>query len=117
VSLEPSSQCALCVSALFLGDLGEQPQRILMGRENFEELDVVKVSHHGSRDQYDGLYRAIQAQLGLIGVGEENTYGHPTRGVMDILQASGTLPLRSDLEGIVTVSADAEGQLVVWSER
>ena len=29
----------------------------------------------------------------------------------------GTLPLRSDLEGIVTVSADAEGQLVVWSER
>jgi len=77
----------------------------------------VKVSHHGSRDQYDGLYRAIQAQLGLIGVGEENTYGHPTRGVMDILQASGTLPLRSDLEGIVTVSADAEGQLVVWSER
>ena len=36
---------------------------------------------------------------------------------MDILQASGTLPLRSDLEGIVTVSADAEGQLVVWSER
>ena len=55
--------------------------------------------------------------MGLIGVGEENTYGNPTRGVMDILQASGTLPLRSDLEGIVTVSADAEGQLVVWSER
>ena len=117
VSLEPSSQCGSCLKALFLGDLGEQPQRILMGRENFDELDVVKVSHHGSRDQYDGLYRAIQASVGLIGVGEENTYGHPTRGVMDILQASGTLPLRSDLEGIVTVSADAEGQLVVWSER
>lgn len=117
VSLEPSSQCGSCLKALFLGDLGEQPQRILMGREKFEELDVVKVSHHGSRDQYDGLYRAIQAQLGLIGVGEENTYGHPTRGVMDILQASGTLPLRSDLEGIVTVSVNGDGRLVVWSER
>ncbi len=117
VSLEPSSQCGSCVSALFLGDLGEQPQRILMGRENLGALDVVKVSHHGSRDQYDGLYRAVQAQVGLIGVGEENTYGHPTRGALDILQASGTLPLRSDQEGIVTLSVDAEGQLVVWSER
>jgi competence protein ComEC len=117
VSLEPSSPCGSCVSALFLGDLGEQPQRILMGRENLGALDVVKVSHHGSRDQYDGLYRAVQAQVGLIGVGEENTYGHPTRGALDILQASGTLPLRSDQEGIVTLSVDAEGQLVVWSQR
>jgi competence protein ComEC len=117
VSLEPSSRCPSCVSALFLGDLGEQPQRIVVGRENLGAFDVVKVSHHGSRDQYDGLYRAVEAQVGLIGVGEENTYGHPTRGALDILQASGTLPLRSDLQGIVTVSVDAEGQLVVWSER
>lgn len=117
VAWEPTSSCGSCVSALFLGDLGEQPQRILMGRENFEALDVVKVSHHGSSDQYDGLYRAVQAQVGLIGVGEENTYGHPTRGALDILQASGTLPLRSDQEGIVTLSVDAEGRLVVWSER
>jgi competence protein ComEC len=117
VSLEPTAGCGSCVSALFLGDLGEQPQRILMGREKFEALDVVKVSHHGSRDQYDGLYGSVRAQVGLIGVGEENTYGHPTRGALDILQASGTLPLRSDHEGIVTLSVDAEGQLVVWSER
>ena len=117
VLLEPTSPCAMCVSALFLGDLGEQPQRILMGRENFGALDVVKVSHHGSRDQYNGLYRKVQAELGLIGVGEENTYGHPTRGALDILEASGTLPLRSDLQGIVTVSVNGDGRLVVWSER
>jgi competence protein ComEC len=117
VLLEPTSPCAMCVSALFLGDLGEQPQRILMGRENFGALDVVKVSHHGSRDQYNGLYRKVQPELGLIGVGEENTYGHPTRGALDILEASGTLPLRSDLQGIVTVSVNGDGRLVVWSER
>jgi competence protein ComEC len=105
------------VSALFLGDLGEQPQRILMGRENFEEFDVVKMSHHGSRDQFEGLYRALSAQVGLIGVGEENTYGHPTKGALDILRESGTHPLRSDQRGIVTLSLTVEGQLMVWSER
>lgn len=117
VSLEPAPHCESCVSALFLGDLGEQPQRILMGRENFEEFDVVKVSHHGSRDQFEGLYRALSAQVGLIGVGEENTYGHPTKGALDILRESGTHPLRSDQRGIVTLSLSAEGQLMVWSER
>lgn len=54
-------------------------------REDFAPVDVVKVSHHGSRDQFEGLYRVLSAEIGLIGVGEENTYGHPTRGALEIL--------------------------------
>ena len=74
-------------------------------------------SHHGSRDQFDGLYRVLSAEIGLIGVGEENTYGHPTRGALEILEASGTTPLQSDERGIVTVSSTASGKLTIWSER
>jgi len=109
--------CESCLSAVFLGDLGEKPQRIVMGREDFAPVDVVKVSHHGSRDQFEGLYRVLSAEIGLIGVGEENTYGHPTRGALEILEASGTTPLRSDERGIVTVSSTATGKLTIWSER
>jgi hypothetical protein len=47
----------------------------------------------------------------------ENTYGHPTRGALEILEASGTTPLRSDERGIVTVSSTATGKLTIWSER
>ena len=117
IALEGSPGCEGCISAVFLGDLGEQAQRILMGREDFEPVGLVKVSHHGSRDQFEGLYRALAADVGLIGVGEENTYGHPTSGALGILEAAGTTPLRSDLRGIVTVSSSASGELIIWSER
>lgn len=117
IALEGSPGCEGCISAVFLGDLGEQPQRILMGREDFEPVGLVKVSHHGSRDQFEGLYRALAADVGLIGVGEENTYGHPTSGALGILEAARTTTLRSDLRGIVTVSSTASRELIIWSER
>jgi len=39
------------------------------------------------------------------------------RGALEILEASGTTPLRSDERGIVTVSSTATGKLTIWSER
>ena len=117
VSLEPVTTCEGCVSALFLGDLGEQPQQILLGRERFTARDVVKVSHHGSRDQFEGLYQVLAAEIGLIGVGSENTYGHPTQGALEILERSGTRAMRSDERGIMTLSRAPDGTLKIWSER
>ena len=95
----------------------EEPQRILLAREDFGSLDVVKVSHHGSRDQFEGLYQEIDATVGLIGVGEDNTYGHPTRRALDILASAGTMALRSDERGIITVSPGMNDQLAIWSQR
>ncbi|MDP4972727.1 MAG: hypothetical protein NWP95_04370 [Pontimonas sp.] len=39
------------------------------------------------------------------------------RAALEILEASGTTPLRSDERGIVTVSSTATGKLTIWSER
>ncbi|MEY2900050.1 MAG: hypothetical protein RL247_216 [Actinomycetota bacterium] len=117
VVMEPTDQCRTCVSALFLGDLGEEPQRILMGRENLDNVDVIKVSHHGSHDQFHGLYRSVRAPIALIGVGADNTYGHPTNSVLETLESMATEVLRSDLHGLVTVSKNAEGHYVVWREK
>jgi len=117
VVVEPKAPCTYYLSAVSLGDLGEEPQRILLAREDFGSLDVVKVSHHGSRDQFEGLYQEIDATVGLIGVGEDNTYGHPTRRALDILASAGTMALRSDERGIITVSPGMNGQLAIWSQR
>ena len=117
VAVEPDRPCTYCLSGVFLGDLGEEPQRILLAREDFGSFDVVKVSHHGSRDQFEGLYQDIDATVGLIGVGEDNTYGHPTQRALDILSLAGTVPLRSDEKGIITLSPGEKGQLLIWSQR
>ena len=117
VALSSQSSCEECFSGLFLGDLGEKPQRILQGRQRFSPVDVVKVGHHGSADQFEGLYQALGAKIGLIGVGSENTYGHPTDSALAMLVASGTVPLRSDVLGMVVLAKNDAGEIVVWSEK
>ena len=104
------------LSLLALGDLGESAQRMIMPRVPAVSIDVVKVSHHGSPDQFDGLYHSLRAPLGLIGVGADNTYGHPAERTLSVLKESGTLPLRSDERGTVVLARTPEG-ISIWSER
>jgi competence protein ComEC len=101
---------------LFLGDLGERAQRILAARERFRPVDIVKVSHHGSADQYHPLYEALGASVGLIGVGAENTYGHPAPSLLSALPPVTTV-VRSDLNGTATLHRSDGGGIVMWSER
>ncbi len=108
--------CPTCVSGVFLGDLGEQAQRRLRPLVEAHP-DVVKVAHHGSADQDPALYRQLAAPIGLIGVGADNTYGHPTASALDALRAAGTTAFRTDEQGTVVVSRSADGSLQVWTER
>jgi competence protein ComEC len=116
VSLVPSVSCVSCLSGLFLGDLGEKPQRMIHGRHALRAVDVVKVSHHGSADQFPGLYQSLVGTIALIGVGSENTYGHPTESILGVLEQHSTV-LRSDLLGTVTLHKNHLGDIVVWSAR
>ncbi|TFC99958.1 ComEC/Rec2 family competence protein [Cryobacterium sandaracinum] len=105
------------IRSLFLGDLGEESQDALRRSSSPGEVDVVKVAHHGSADQSPELYADLRATVGLISVGRENGYGHPTDTVLDILAAAGTLPLRTDQQGLLVIApGPGGGALTVWSE-
>jgi len=114
-SLTVKVDCATgCLSALFLADLGESAQDRLppVGR-----VDVVKVAHHGSSDQSERLYQELRATVGLIGVGVDNGYGHPTDRLLDILARVGTAAERTDQHGLILVSPGEEaGTVSVWTE-
>lgn len=103
-------------AAIFLGDLGEDAQNALMRDAPIAAVDVVKVAHHGSGDQSSALYRRLEATLGIVSVGEENGYGHPTAKALDLLRGVGTSVTRTDEHGLIVVSAH-DGRLSVWSER
>ena len=116
IALGHDPQCSTCLSGLFLGDLGEKTQQMLGARMTPGSVDVVKVSHHGSRSQFHPLYRALEARVGLIGVGSDNSYGHPTDGIVAVVSESATV-VRSDLHGTATLHRDETGGIVMWSER
>lgn len=102
------------LSLLGLGDLGEQAQQMLLPRLGADEVDIVKVSHHGSSDQLSTLYRDVSASVGLIGVGADNSYGHPAPETLQLLRSAGTLPLRSDERGTLTLRCGEDG-IETWS--
>ncbi len=99
---------------LLLGDLSAAAQRQLLGGGRVRgTYAVVKVAHHGSRDQEPALYAAARPAIALFTVGE-NTYGHPHPDAL-ALAAAATV-LRTDLHGRVLLRW-ADGGLSVWTER
>ncbi|GAB3805244.1 ComEC/Rec2 family competence protein [Humibacter antri] len=105
------------IRSLFLGDLDERAQDALLKTGRVPRVDVVKVAHHGSRDQAESLYRHLQAAVALISCGAGNDYGHPTATALGILHRSGSEMMRTDVEGMLMVSADGAGGLHTWTRR
>lgn len=107
------------VRSLFLGDLGAAQQRSLMRENTLDTVDVVKVAHHGSRDQTAELYTTVHARLGLVSVGAKNTYGHPRAETLALLADAGTLVARTDLGGMLLVSPTHSevSPISLWAEH
>lgn len=104
------------MSALLLGDTGQDEHRSLLAQQRNLKVDVVKVAHHGSKDQDPRLLDAVQAKFGLLSVGEKNRYGHPAHAVLERLQRVGTVPLRTDQLGSIALSGSHE-DIRAWSVR
>lgn len=103
-------------SAIFLGDLGEESQRALMSEQHIGRVDVVKVAHHGSADQYSRLYEQLSPQISLLSVGAENDYGHPRQKTLDMLIDIHSISPRTDQDGLILITANTSG-LSVWTEH
>ncbi|MRX42441.1 ComEC/Rec2 family competence protein [Agromyces kandeliae] len=102
--------------ALFLGDLGREAQDAMRRATAVGRVDLVKVAHHGSADQSADLYGELGASVGLIGVGAENGYGHPTASLLEALDGAATAPVRSDTSGAAALRA-VPGGFELWIER
>lgn len=107
------------IRVLALADTGREQHRTLL--EGGEDLSaqVVKVAHHGSRDEDPELLRATGAEIGLVSVGADNRYGHPAPETLRALSDAGLTALRTDELGSVALSpaTGEDGSIEVWVER
>ena len=71
---------------LFTGDIEEEAEKIIV--KNYRDTDILKstilkVAHHGSKSSsVEGFLELVQPKIALIGVGENNLYGHPNTDVL-----------------------------------
>ncbi|MEN1969340.1 DNA internalization-related competence protein ComEC/Rec2 [Lentibacillus sp. N15] len=90
------------LSWLFTGDMEKDAEHQMMAAYPNLAVDVLKVAHHGSKTSSDqSLLHAIDPAYGLISVGKNNTYGHPSPEVVGRLADSGITVFRTDEDGAV----------------
>ncbi len=76
---------------LFTGDVDGVGQDLLRdyisgNREEFENLTVLKVAHHGSKYTSDEEFlKMVNPKISLISCGKDNRYGHPHKELLDRL--------------------------------
>jgi competence protein ComEC len=102
------------IRLLLTGDVEPGSQAALL-REPVGGIDVLKVPHHGSDHQDPRLLSEVGARVGLVSVGEDNDYGHPSRRTLELLQEAGVRTWRTDEDGDVAVVADGGELRVVTS--
>ena len=93
---------------LFTGDISSTIESKLVSNKNIDlSCDVLKVAHHGSKySSSSSFLKATGAKYGIICVGADNTYGHPTSTALNNLKSAGISVYRTDQDGSVVFSTD-----------
>ena len=74
---------------LFMGDAGVEVEEDLIEKYNLQDIDVLKVGHHGSKKSSSKEFiDEIEPKYSIISVGKNNRYGHPNKEVLDNLENS-----------------------------
>jgi ribonuclease BN (tRNA processing enzyme) len=85
------------------------------------DVDVYRVSHHGSRHSSNETFLAqMQPRVSILQVGNDNTNGHPHQSVVDRLQTRSQLYLtQMGAPGVHLRAARAMGTIVLrsWNGR
>ena len=85
---------------LFMGDAGLEVEEDLIRKYNLQDIDVLKVGHHGSKTSSSKEFiNEVKPKYSIISVGKNNRYGHPNDNVLDNLEDSKIY--RTDQDGSI----------------
>ena len=100
-------------SVLLTGDMEQKAEDDLVDSGANLDVDVLQVGHHGSETSTGYVFlNAVLPEVGVISVGEGNSYGHPSEDTLSRLRDAGVDVWRTDLAGNVTVTSDGTNYTV-----
>ena len=91
-------------SILFTGDASEKIEKEIIKEKINLKSDILKVSHHGSKTgTSEEFLKSVKPKIALIGVGENNKFGHPTEDVIKRLTENKVKIYRTDRNGEISI--------------
>lgn len=92
------------ITYLFMGDAESLSENEI---KTDIKADVLKVGHHGSDTSSSvSFLKKVNPSYAIISVGEDNSYNHPKKEVLDRLKKVGATIYRTDLNGNIIVKTD-----------
>ena len=98
-------------SFMFTGDAEDKSEKEILSTWSAGDLkcDVLKVGHHGSSSSTTKAFlSAVSPKIAVISCGEGNDYGHPSREVLERLEAAGVTVYRTDVLGTIVLKSDGK---------
>lgn len=90
---------------LLTGDIEKKIENILLKRNWNLKSDILKVPHHGSKSSSSyNFVKAIEPQIAVISVGENNRYKHPHKDVLERFKNMSVF--RADKNGDIIIFTD-----------
>ena len=101
---------------LFTGDIEKEAETNLIQLYNKKELkaDILKIAHHGSKtsSSYEFL-EEVSPEIALIGVGKDNTFGHPSDITIENLKKLNIKIYRTDKNGEIEIEAKGKENIKI----
>ncbi len=103
-------------SMIFTGDIEEIAEKQILQEYKYNlgvlNSKILKVAHHGSKtSSIKEFIDVVTPKISLIGVGENNKFGHPNEEVITRLKTRGTRIYRTDQNGEILVIVDKKGTI------
>ena len=87
-------------SFLFTGDIEKSVERELVSSNTDLDSDFLKVAHHGSKtSSCEEFIQSVSPETAVIQCGKDNSYGHPHKEVLEILEKYDITILRTNEQG------------------
>lgn len=90
-------------NCLFMGDAENEVEENV----TWDDIDVLKVSHHGSSDATSQVFlETVKPEYSIISVGTNNSHNHPSNETLSNLNAVNSTIYRTDEDGTIILISD-----------
>ncbi|MDL2258598.1 MBL fold metallo-hydrolase, partial [Eubacteriales bacterium OttesenSCG-928-K08] len=103
-------------SVLLTGDAEIPAEKIALNElpASYFSATILKMGHHGSSTSTGAaLFDAVKPEAAFMSLGEDNSYGHPHREIIELLNGAKIPYYRTDESGIIHFTLDGTG----WSVK
>lgn len=94
---------------LFTGDTTKKVEYQILENDISVDCDIIKIAHHGSTtSNSEKFINAVSPAIAIISCGKDNSYGHPHKEIISMLEEYEIDYLRTDKYGTIVYYGDGK---------